>query len=380
MLDRKEVYHIESIINQALLVVKKQEKYIFDFLTRTHVQEENELKNKIDFWIREFYMLNPKHIGLQNLLTIETETETENNQIIQDMKVILNLSFENLKRLERVHDVGNYIDKTTLSELIQEKQKIIEKIMEYTKNSVNDFITLIENAPEKIPVNEKKIAGIRKGCIDVIEAEDSAKLHEVLEDLDSVIFILPAEYMRRGGPLPVNYKYLAYTYKKDYITSWFNTPARIKYCDTDPDNQFLKQKTPYVLSPLNFNCEPAYIKLWEIVHIIHSKQRVFYVLPSHSEHLKHKCMKNYESHEILKIAICDGPDCWKWDKNTGCIQGTHAEKIGIQTECNRKQFDEYTERMKNLKRKEEEITNPDTVASVRKREGQYRKKYRISFK
>ena len=348
MVDINEVYHMESIIKQALLVVKKQkqkQKYIIGFLTRTLVQEENELKNKIDFWIREFYMLNPRHIGLQNLLTIEP------NRIIQDMKAILYESFEDLNLLARVHDLGHYIDEKTLSELKKEKQKIIEKIMEYTKNSVNDFIKLIENAPEKIDVNEKMVAGVNKTCIDVIQAEDSEKLHEVLEDLDSVIFILPAEYMRRGGPLPVNYKYLAYTYKKNYITSWFNTPARIKYCDTDTDtdNQFFKKKTPYVLSPLNFNCDPAYIKLWEIVHIIHSTQRVFYVLPSHSENLKHTCMKDdKESHQILKIAICDGPDCWKWDKNTGCIQGTDAEKIEIQKKCNTRTFDRYMERTKRL--------------------------------
>ncbi len=214
------------------------------------------------------------------------------------------------------------------------------------------------------------VAGVNKTCIDVIQAEDSEKLHEVLEDLDSVIFILPAEYMRRGG---VDYKYLAYTYKKNYITSWFNTPARIKYCDTDPDNQFLKQKTPYVLSPLNFNCQPAYIKLWEIVHIIHSKQRIFYVLPSHSEHLKHKCMKKEpESYEILKIAICDGDDCWKFDDNTGCIQGTEPEKIEIQKKCNRIKFLKYIRKERFLdqmrgeetsqKRKPDEELNRGNIA------------------
>jgi hypothetical protein len=146
MVDRKEVYHIESIIKQALLVVKnqkkqekqeKQKKYIFGFLTTRLVQEENELKNNIEFWIIEFYMLNPRHIGLQNLLT-------ETNEIIEDMKVILDLSFENLNLFGRVHDVGNVIhEKTLISELIQEKQRIIETIMEYTKNSVKYFIKLI---------------------------------------------------------------------------------------------------------------------------------------------------------------------------------------------------------------------------------------------
>jgi hypothetical protein len=388
MVDIKEVYHIESIIKQALLVVKKQkkqekqEKYMLGFLIRrTHVQEENELKNKIDFWIREFYMLNPRHIGLQNLLTIETETETEPNRIIQDMKAILHESFDNVDRLARVHDVGNFIDEKTLSELKEEKQKIIKKIIEHTKISVNDFITLIENAPEKIPINEKMVAGVNKTCIDVIQAEDSEKLHEVLEDLDSVIFILPAEYMGRDGPLPVNYKYLAYTYKKNYITSWFNTPARIKYCDTDELNTKQQRAIPYILCPLNFNCDPAYIKLWEIVHIIHSKQRIFYVLYSHSEHPKHKCMKGYESHEMLKIAICDGDDCWKWDDITQCIKDSEPDKIKIQTECNMKNYENYIRRMemlKKLKRKNEEILeNPNTVESVRERETQYRKYRKI---
>jgi hypothetical protein len=370
---------MESIIKQALLVVKKpKQKYIFGFLTRTLVQEENELKNKIDFWIREFYMLNPRHIGLQNLLTIEP------NRIIQDMEDILDESFKNLDLLApraRVHDLGHYIDEKTLSELKQEKQKIIEKIVEYTENSVNDFIKLIENAPEKIPVNEKMVAGVNKTCIDVLEGEDSAKLHRVLEDLDSVIFIRPAEYMGRGGPLPVNYKYLAFTYKKEHIEDFFKTPERIQYCYTDPDNQFLKQKTPYILCPLNFNCDPAYVNLWQILHIIRSTQRIFYILPSHYfEGPKHKCMNDDKhSQEILEICICDGPDCWEWDENTECIKATDAEKIEIQKKCNRRNFDEYTRRRKNLnklKRKNED-GNPDTVESVIEREGKYMKYTKI---
>jgi hypothetical protein len=265
---------------------------------------------------------------------------------------------------------------------IQGKKEIGTKIMDYAINIVEKFITLIENAPEKIPINEKMVAGVRKECTNVLEFDDEAKLHKELEDVDNVVFLQPAEYMGRDGPLPVNYKYLAFTYPKKFIKTWLKDLERIKYCDTDELNTKQQSAIPYILCPLSFNCNPAYVKFSQILHIIHSKQRIFYILSSHSEHPKHKCMKEKpESQEIIRIAICDGPDCWKWDDITQCIQGTHAEKIGIQTECNMKNYENYIRRMemlKKLKRKNEEILeNPNTVESVRERETQYRKYRKI---
>jgi hypothetical protein len=342
--------------------------YSYSYSDSLLEEEEEKLKNMIDLFITKFYMLNPNVNHLNNFLSTNVNyvdhQNTKLNYIIKDISIYFYAVFDAYYKID-----------------IQGKKEIGTKIMDYAINIVEKFITLIENAPEKIPINEKMVAGVNKTCIDVIQAEDSEKLHEVLEDLDSVIFILPAEYMGRDGPLPVNYKYLAYTYKKNYITSWFNTPARIKYCDTDELNTKQQRAIPYILCPLNFNCDPAYIKLWEIVHIIHSKQRIFYVLYSHSEHPKHKCMKGYESHEMLKIAICDGDDCWKWDDITQCIKDSEPDKIKIQTECNMKNYENYIRRMemlKKLKRKNEEILeNPNTVESVRERETQYRKYRKI---
>ena len=221
-------------------------------------------------------------------------------------------------------------------------------ILIYMGKVVQDFIVLIKNSPEKININEKSITGINKTCVDVINLDDAAKLHEILEDINYVIFIQPAEYNRPGSMNPVDYKYLALTYPKKFIKGWLKESKKIEYCDTDPDNKLYSRKTPYVLSPLNFNCNPAYIKLWEILHIIHSEQRIFYVLPrSPSERPALKCMKEGGSHDIIEIAICTGDNCWEWDKQT-CIKASDEEKRKIQTECNMKKFEEYRERVGNF--------------------------------
>jgi hypothetical protein len=317
----EEIY--DEDINDMMDIIK-----IAHNLTQTYVywhsEKNKNILEKMKLFITKFYML--KNPNIENL----------NQTSITDS---IRMTFY------RAYDIMyTYpLDKRPHISILQ---KIKHEIMNCATDTVNAFIKLIDEAPKKISIDEKMVAGVNKTCIDVLEGEDSAKLHRVLEDLDSVIFIRPAEYMGRGGPLPVNYKYLAFTYKKENIEDFFKTPERIQYCDTDPDNQFLKQKTPYILCPLNFNCDPAYVNLWQILHIIRSTQRIFYILPSH--YLggpKHKCMNDDKhSQEILEICICDGPDCWEWDENTECIKATDAEKIEIQTECNRRNFDEYTRR------------------------------------
>jgi hypothetical protein len=229
--------------------------------------------------------------------------------------------------------------------------------MNYAITIVKYFIKLIENAPEKIPINEKKIAGIRKECTAVLEMDDSAKVHEVLENIDNVVFLIPAPRMRPNTVNPVAYNYLAFTYPKKFIKTWLKDSKRIQYCDTDELNTFEQDAIPYILCPLSFNCDPAYVKLSQILHIIHSKQRIFYILSSHSEHLKHKCMKEEpESQEIIRIAICDGDKegnkCWKFDENTECIQDSEPDKIKIQTERNMKEYEEYRRRFQRFQRLE----------------------------
>ena len=322
--------YMTSIINQTIVVLGKNWWFSFE--------ERNELKNMIEIFIRKFYMLNPNQNYLKKFLT------TKNNHIIEDITRTLN---------------------TVLTELIvpEHRETIISPIIKYSKLVVSDFIKLIKDAPEKILVNERSITGFRKTCIDVINLDDAANLHEILKDLDNVIFIQPAEYMRPGKPKPVDFKYLALTFSKKNIKDWLSD---IKYCDTDKTNENNK-KTPYVLSPLNFNCNPAYIKLWEILHIIHSPQRIFYVLPSPSEGPKHKCEEG-NPHEILKIAICDGDDCWKWDENTCRIKASDEEKDNIQTKCHMEAHEEYTRRQKDLESLESLKRKNDHKNPVSKRQ------------
>lgn len=196
---------------------------------------------------------------------------------------------------------------------------------------------------------------MRKQCVDVLNLEDSANLHSVLEEDDSVIFVQPAPIMRPGMVISVDYRYLALTYTKEYIKYWLTISEKIEYCDTDPTNILFQQKTPYVLSPLHFNCENSYVSLWDILHIIYSKQRIFYVLPSHTAYSsKHKCMKNKEtSEEIIKIGICVGDDCWKWT-DEGCIKQSRQEKVTIQTECNKEKYENYIRRHKMVEIVEKE--------------------------
>ena len=306
---------------------------ISNLLSFWHLErKKNILKKKMETFIIEFYMLNPTENCKENLL------DTENNEIIQDIVLTFYSEFEHRdpKKSAKYYEMKG------------RKEKIKQLIINCATEKVNDLIKLIQDAPEKINIDETNIAGFNKTCIDPISLDDGLKLHGVLEDLDYVIFIQPAEFMRPGSMNPVDYKYLALTYTKKYIKDWLNEKKRIEYCDTDPDNKLYPQKTPYLLSPLDFNCNPAYVKLWEILHILHSKQRIFYVLPSHSEEPDHKCMKELESHDIVKICICHGDNCWKWDKNTCKIDASDEEKRKIQTECNMKKFEEYRERVGNF--------------------------------
>ena len=285
--------------------------------------------DRIKSFIIKFYMLNP-----------DIDHRDAKANYITDILYIYNEVFT--KTFSTSIDGNGYYKETM--------KQIIER---YARIAVSDIIKLIDEAPEKIPVNEKKIAGINKTCVDVINWDDAAKLHEMLKDLNYVIFIQPAEYNRPGTPNSVDYKYLALTYPKKFIKNWLKESKKIKYCDTDPDNKFFKEKTPYILSPLDFNCNPAYVKLWEILHIIHSPQRIFYVLPrSPSERPTLKCMEKEASHNIIKIAICDGADCWKWkwDGETCKIDASDEEKLEIQTECNKRDLDDYIERVGRLQK------------------------------
>jgi hypothetical protein len=355
-MDPNKVQYMTSIIDQAYVIAKETYWYWY-----SNSQEKNKLKNMMEFFITKFYMLNPNENYLKKFLN------PKNNHIIQDISRTFYIVFE------RIYPKQN-------------KQQIKDIIIQYATDSVQYFIKLIDEAPEKLDVNEKSIAGIRKKCIDVLEFDDEAKLHEVLKDLDNVVFLIPTEYMRAGTPNAVDYKYLAFTYPKNFIKSWFNESSKkIKYCDTDEDNKSFKQKTPYVLSPLNFNCDNAYVNVWQLLHIIHSTQRIFYVLPSPSEGPKHKCMKQQESQEIVKIAICNsnkkGNNCWKWDENTECITASDQEKVNIQIECNMNAYEEYMRKQESLKllktrtkRIKDVQKKSESIESLRERERKYIKK------
>jgi hypothetical protein len=317
-------------------------------------------------------MLNPNVNHLNNFLNPNVnyldKFRAPDNYITINIRSTFYTVFETPRYYPTGHDIHNY------------REKVHTKIMDYAINSVKKFITLIEEAPEKIDVNEKSIAGIRKDCTDVLGLDDAAKLHEVLKDLDNVVFLQPAGYMRAATPFPVGYKYLAFTYPKEFIKNWLKEPQRIQYCDTDERNSS-ELAIPYILCPLSFNCNPAYVKLSQILHIIHSTQRIFYVLPSPSEG-PHKCMKQQESQEILQIAICnsnkEGNNCWKFDENTKCITASEQEKVKIQTECNMNEYKEYMKRKKileKLKRKRliDVQENSESIESLRNRERKYKK-------
>ena len=317
-----------NLINKTIKI-EPQESITDDDLKNEFSGAEKEkhleLTNKIKSFITKFYMLNPTINHLKQ-------------EYITNILDIYDIEF----RTSFSHG-GKYCGKYY-------KEVVGNIIEEYSKLVAEDLIKLIQDAPEEINIDEQRFTGINKTCVDVINFEDAAKLHEILTDLDNVIFIQPAEYMRPGSTSPVDYKYLALTYPKKYIKDWLNESKKIEYCNTDPDNK-LYQKTPYVLSPLNFNCANAYVRLWEILHIIHSPQRIFYVLPSHSEGPKHKCMKEGESEEIIKIGICKGDNCWKWDSKKKCIKASNEEKLKIQTECNTREFEDYIKRSEKLKEK-----------------------------
>jgi hypothetical protein len=81
---------------------------------------------------------------------------------------------------------------------------------------------------------------------------------------------------------------------------------------------------------MGVNCNQAYVSLWELLHIIRSTQRIFYILPSHfSEGPKHVCMQENiheeDPREIIKIAKCVGEYCWKWDTVTKCIKRCNTQ-------------------------------------------------------
>lgn len=356
-MEEQKINNMKDIIDKAYDIIDKASRDIlkktWDFVKQMYsysysdslLEEEKKLKNMIDLFITKFYMLNPNVNHLNNFLSTNVNYEDDHlnpklNYIIKDIRIYFYSVFEAYYEID-----------------IEGKKKIDKKIMDYAITIVEKFITLIKQAPEKIPINEKKIARIRKECTAVLEMDDSAKVHEVLENIDNVVFLIPAPRMRPNTVNPVAYNYLAFTYPKKFIKTWLKDPKRIQYCDTDELN-FEQDAIPYILCPLSFNCNPAYVKLSQILHVIHSKQRIFYILPSYySDGSKHVCMKeNPESQEIIRIAICDGDDCWKWDDNTQCIKESEQDKIKIQTKCNMEEYEEYRrrmERLENLKKNRE---------------------------
>jgi hypothetical protein len=350
-MDPEKIQDMRSLIEDAYDILRPKQLF-----SNSREKEENKLTNTMKLFITRFYILNPDENHLNNFFNKNLNM----NYIIKSIRrSFTNLRFHHEKRAE-----------------------IVNKIMEYAIICVNDFIRIIEQAPEKIPINEKKIAGIRTECTNVLGLDDEAKLHEELENVDNVVFLQPAEYMRPNTVKPVKYKYLAFTYPKKFIKTWLKDPKRIQYCDADELN-FEQDAIPYILCPLSFNCNPAYVKFSQILHIIHSNQRIFYILVSPSEGPHNNCMKkDPESQEIIHIAICDsnkeGNKCWKFDENTQCIEDSETDKIKIQTECNMEEYEEYIQRKKmfsTLRNNEDEeiLKSPNSVESVSKRERNYMK-------
>ena len=301
------------------------------------------LKHKIGNFIIKFYML-----------------DTSINHLKEDPEYIKKIQgiFENEFELTYNRKGEQYLE----SKEYKYKKECKDIILKYTKEVAQDFINLIKDSPEKIDINEKRVAGINKNVFDVLNFEEDAKLHKVLKDQeDSVIFMQPVEYMRSGTLKPVDYKYLSLTHPKHYIKDWLKEKKRILYCETDPSNIFkdiehyhlttdpknffknltkyyenykqIPYKTPYILCPLIIGSTSVYVKLWDMLHIIYSKQRIFYVLPSHYHHLgaqEQKCMNDKHSEKIIKLGIClYGPNCWSWNLK-GQITATKDEMNDVE--------------------------------------------------
>jgi hypothetical protein len=275
-----------------------------------------ELINKIESFIIIHCMIDTNII-----IKEQTWCDDENtNYIIKYILYVYEHNFRSVERMLRQWS-ENYGPDMTDTDVLKFKKVVKGIIVKHAMDSVKNFIKLIDLSTEEINIDEKKIADFDAVCIDVINWDDSANIHETLKSVDYIAFFTPVAIMREGTTVPLHYKYLAYTYPKSTIRTWFNDSRKIKYCDTVETG---KIKTPYILCPMGVNCNQAYVSLWEILHIIRSTQRIFYILPSHfSDGPKHVCMRENihqeEPREIIKIAKCVGENCWKWDKKTKCI-------------------------------------------------------------
>ena len=275
-----------------------------------------ELINKIESFIIIHCMLNTNIIIKEQTWCDDPDT----NYIIKFILHVYEANFASVKAILWQWS-ENYGPDMTDTDVLKFKEVVKSIILKHAMDSVQNFIRLIDLSTEEINIDEKKIVDFDAVCVDVINWNDSANIHETLKDLDYIAFFTPVGITRAGTIVPLHYKYLAYTYPKSTIRTWFNDSKKIKYCDTVETG---KIKTPYILCPMGVNCNQAYVSLWEILHIIRSTQRIFYILPSHfSDGPKHVCMRENihqeEPREIIKIAKCVGENCWKWDKKTKCI-------------------------------------------------------------
>jgi hypothetical protein len=281
------------------------------------IRDNLEFMNKIESFII-------KHCMLDTNIIIKEQTWCDDPDTNYIIKYILHVYENNFDSVKAVlwwfsGDDRKDMEKT---DVVNFKEVLKRIIVQYAMDSVQHFIRLIDQSPEEINIDEQRIVSIDKECIDVINWDDSAKVHTILKDLDYIAFFTPVGITRAGTTVPLHYKYLAFTYPKSTIRTWFNDSTKIKYCDTVETG---KIKTPYILCPMGVNCNQAYVSLWELLHIIRSPQRIFYILPSHfSEGPKHVCMRENihqeEPREIIKIAKCVGENCWQWNKVTNCIE------------------------------------------------------------